>query len=284
MNKKIIQNKTDTDNLIPMTSTLCNNCVFAQYKNDKQTGCIAGRLDHFTQANIPIGEMKYEDTGTTSFVIEGKVCVYYRNEEWVRETYPNKSVNDIQDIVKTQLNIPYHAIVFFRQTDTMEDLDLRLSELHNQKVKPKIVTVVDRSHTVENLSTKIMNLCKKHSFAYWRVQRVQAVDQIDTDVIDLVFDSTKNKPYMFYITFECKYPIPISMSEDIHKSLHDDMKSFSVLLPNTNNVGGAALKIAHQKHAGNSFGVSLEAKIRHYDDAPHLIKKVEEICTSLKMY
>ena len=89
---------------------------------------------------------------------------------------------------------------------------------------------------------------------------------------------------MFYICFECQYTIPPTVSQEIHISLHDDMKAFTVLTPNVNNVGGAALKVAHAKHAGNSFTIPLEAKIRHYDDAPHLIKKVEEICPSLRTF
>ena len=124
---------------------------------------------------------------------------------------------------------------------------------------------------------------REYSFAYWKVQRIQAVDQLDTDVIDLSYDNTKRLAYMFYITFECKYTIPLEMSADIHKSLHDDMKSFSILLPNSQNSGGGALKLAHEKHAGNSFSIPLADKIRHYDDAPHLIKKVEEICPSLRV-
>ena len=87
---------------------------------------------------------------------------------------------------------------------------------------------------------------------------------------------------MFYITFETRYPIPKSFSQELHISLHDEMKAFTVLLPNGQNVGGGALKAAHAKHAGNSFGIPLETKIIHYDDAPHLIQKVEEICPSLR--
>ena len=124
---------------------------------------------------------------------------------------------------------------------------------------------------------------QKYQFDFWRTQRIQATDQIDNDIIDLAYDNTKNTTnYMFYIVFECSISIPNEMSKDIHKSLHDDMKSFVVLLPNNQGVGKGALKVAHQKYTGNSFTIPLEDKIVHYDDAPHLIKKVEEICPSLQ--
>ena len=127
-----------------------------------------------------------------------------------------------------------------------------------------------------------MKVLAEYSFDHWRVQTIQATDQLDDDVIDLVYDNTKKKPYMFYMLFECKYKIPDQLSQEFHSSLHDDMKSFVILLPNNNNVGKTVLKIAHEKYAGNSFGIPLEDKIVHYDDASHLIKKVEEICPSLQ--
>ena len=86
---------------------------------------------------------------------------------------------------------------------------------------------------------------------------------------------------MFYMIFECKHTIPDVLSNELHRSLHDEMQSYVILLPNNNNVGKTVLKIAHEKYAGNSFGIPLEDKIVHYNDSPHLIKKVEQICPSL---
>ena len=277
MIKKI---SVDPTGVIHMSSTLCKNCIFADYDKEVQIGCKANRLEKFEQANIPILELN-EDNNESSLIVEGKVCVYYRNKEWMKSKYEDKSEADILDIVKKELRIPYHVLLFVRKEDTVDSLKLRLSELENQKIKPKIVTII-RLHTTHGSASDIMKLCQQNSFDHWRIQTIPTVDQIDTDIIDLAYDSTKSMQYMFYITLECSQPIPSAMSKDIHKSLHDDMKAFSVLLPNSNNVGRGALKAAHAKHAGNSFTILLEDKIKHYDDAPHLIKKVEEICPSLQ--
>jgi len=272
----------DENNLIPVSSTLCHNCIFADYDNNIQTGCKADRLNKFKKANITISEMVYEDT--TSYVIEEKVCVYYRNKSWASEHYKNIDNENLVETINKELRIPYHALLFLRQNDNIDDLSIRLAELEQQKIKPKMVTVIDRTHTPEPMTNQLLTIVSKYSFDYWRVQTIQAIDQIDTDVIDLVYDSTKKIPYMFYICFECQHTIPPTVSNDIHTSLHDDMKAFTVLMPNDNNVGKAVLKVAHEKHAGNSFTIPLEDKIRHYDDAPHLIKKVEEICPSLQTF
>ena len=270
-----------SEGLVPISSTFCMDCVFAQFNEKKtQIGCKANRIEKFKNANIPITEITDDDT--TAYIIEGKACVYYRNKDWATEYYKNISEENLLPTIQQELKIPYHAILFMRNNDTIDNVKARLLELEQQAVPPKIVTVVDRSHLAEPITKELLAIFSNYHFAYWRVQTIQAVDQVDTDIVDLVYDSTKKIPFMFYITFESHSPIPISFSQELHTSLHDDMKAFTVLIPNTQNIGGGALKIAHAKHAGNSFGIPLEAKIRHYDDAPHLIKKVEEICPSLQ--
>ena len=270
------------NNKISMSSTICANCTFAEYDKKTQTGCKANRLELFKKHNIPM--MVSEVEGHKTFIIEGKVCVYYRNETWAKEHYKTKDIDKILSLVKKELQIPYHAIVFFRENDSIEDVKNRLTELQNQTVKPKIVTLVDKcSFTTKSNTADLMKTLQEYDFAYWRVQTVQLAEQIDNDIIDLVYDSTKNNKYMFYVCFECSHQIPDSFSQEIHRSLQDEMKAFTVLLPNENNVGKTVLKIAHKKYGGNSFAIPLEEKIKHYDDATFLIKKVEEICPSLNL-
>ena len=272
-----------TEELQPtsISSTICLNCIFADYnKKNIQTGCKANRLELFENTGHEIKNVTIDDK--TCFVLEGKACVYYRNNVWSQSQYNTKNTKEIVKKVKQELKIPYHAILFFRQTDTLVSLKERLTELENQDIKPKMVSLIDRSHGVKSITGELMKIFQDYNFDYWRVQTIPAIDQLDNDIIDLAYDNTKKHQYMFYITLECGHKIPHSMSKDIHRSLHDEMKSFVVLLPNKNNVGKTVLKVAHQKYAGNSFGIQLEDKIVHYDDAPHLIKKVEEICPSLQ--
>ena len=268
------------NSVIPISSTLCHNCMFADYDNNIQTGCKADRLDKFKKANIAISKIVYEDV--TSYIIEEKVCVYYRNKSWASDHYKNIDDENLVATINKELRIPYHVLLFVRKNDNIDDVSIRLTELEQQKIKPKMVTIIDRTHTPEPITNQLLTIMRNHSFDYWRVQTIQAIDQLDTDVIDLIYDSTKKIPYMFYICFECQYTIPPTISKEIHTSLHDDMKAFTVLLPNSKGVGKGALKVAHAKHAGNSFSIPLEDKIQHYDDAPHLIKQVEEICPSLQ--
>ena len=43
------------------------------------------------------------------------------------------------------------------------------------------------------------------------------------------------------------------------------------------------LRIAQEKYSGNSFGIKIEDKIKFYEDDVHMIKRVEDLCPSLKI-
>ena len=166
MNKQLLSTDPN-DIIIPMSSTLCDSCIFAEYdSNNIQIGCKANRLDKFKEANIPL--VTIEQPNKTFYAIEGKLCVYYRNKDWFNLQHPNMSNADKLTQVKKELRIPYHAIVFLRQTDTIANLTERLQELEQQEIKPKIVTVVDRSHSIEALTPDLIRLLPTFKFDHWR--------------------------------------------------------------------------------------------------------------------
>ena len=68
---------------ISMASTACRNCFFADYDKNLQVGCKAERLEKFSQAGIKIIQLNKDSENKTSFIIDGKTCVYYRNQEWI---------------------------------------------------------------------------------------------------------------------------------------------------------------------------------------------------------
>lgn len=272
------------DNIeISATSTSCLHCAFATFNDKTQIGCMAEQLDKFRKNNIEVLEVFNED-GDEFFMIKDKICCYHRPKEMVEQVLDKTTHEEILQSIKKRLIISYQAIVFFRTEDSVEDLNDRLAELQSQKTKPNVVTIIDRSHSVDPREGRIIKLLNNdYSFNYWRVQTASAIDQEDNDLIDLCYDNTKTYKYFFYIAFEASKTIPLEFSEEMHESIQNKMMSFTILTPNKDGIGGGALKAAHAKYAGNSFGIPLEKKIRHYDDSVHLIKKVEELCPSLHM-
>ena len=272
------------EKLLPVlssTSTPCRDCVFAKYDGETQTGCLAGdRVDKFREAGVEVLEA-YDDE-KEFFIIKDKVCLYYRNVAR-HEDKDKKQKDELFSDIKSSLRIPYHTILFFRTKDELGELRDRLTELESQAVKPHLVTVIDRSHLPDKRSGDIMRMLHSDfSFNHWRVQEVSAIDQLDDDTVDICYDTTKKHKYFFYTIFETSEIIPATFSEEIHEAIHEKMHSFSYLSPNKSGIGKTVLKAAHEKYAGNSFGIELKDKINHYNDSVSLIKKVEDLCPSLK--
>ena len=288
-----------------VSTTSCRQCIFAQYNDDnEQVNCAAGRFEVFEENGVDL--MFVGDEEKKFFLVKDKACAYFRHQDQFAEIAKEQSVEEILDDVKASLKIPYHAIVFLRPArssasrdpahahhqvttsekqsqELLEQLKERLDELDRQDVKPAIVTVIDRTHSEIDLTPKIVGLFhNEYSFANWRTQRVQSVDQSDMGIIDVCYDNVKSKKYFFYTTFEVTKPISLSFSEEIHHSIQEKMQSF-VILEADEGHGKTVLKIAHAKYGGNSFDIDLKDKLVHYNDGVDLIRKVEELCPSLKV-
>ena len=272
--------KLDKDVPISATSTSCHGCIFALSEEDTQTGCMAGQIDKFKKSGVEVLEVFNVDDGEF-YLIKDKLCIYYRPHE-IKEAL-DVTAEELLKNIQAKLKIKYQVILFWRKEDTIEDLQKRVEELHNQAIKPEIVTVIDRSHSDVPREGEIIKLFNNnYSFNYWRIQRAAATDQSDIELIDICYDNTKRNKFFFYMIFESSHPIPATFSAEIHESIQDKMMAFVILQPNDKGIGGGALKAAHAKYAGNSFNVPLEGKIEHYGDSTHLIKKVEDLCPSLR--
>ena len=285
---------------VSLSTTSCRQCVFAEYDGNKQSGCSAGRLQVLHDNGV---EIILNGDGTKEFfLIKDKACPYFRHKDKYKDIKKDIGSEKLTELVKYSLKIPYHVMLFMRSRDSLEDLESRLSELYNQDIPPSLVTVIDRTHgayekeeTVEGKVTEVRYeredltpqivgfFHKKYRFGSWRTQRVAAVDIMDPETVDLAYDNTKDKKYFFYTIFEASQKIPEEFSSEIHYAIQEKSEAFVVLESgHLQEHGHTVLKIAHAKYAGNSFGVDLRDKIIHYDDAPHLIRNLEELCPSIK--
>ena len=297
------KNKSEPSNTpleVSAATTSCRQCVFAEYDGNKQTECSAGRLQVLHDNGVEI--ILNGDGIKEFFLIKDKACPYFRHKDKYESIKEDIGSEKLAEKVKDSLKIPYHAVLFMREADSLEDLETRLSELHAQEVPPNVVTVIDRTHGVyekeetvegrvtlvkyerEDPTRKIVGLFhKKYKFDTWRTQRVSAVDILDMSAVDVAYDNTKDAKYFFYTIFECSQSIPKTFSSEIHHSIQEKSEAFVVLENgHLQEHGHSVLKIAHAKYGGNSFNVDLRDKIIHYDDAPHLIRKVGELCPSIK--
>ena len=261
-------------------ATNCKDCYFADYKNNTQDGCSLNRLEKYKKAGIDIIEGKDDDK--EFYVVSEKFCVYYRTGEDIQKLNLNNR-EEASTYIESKLQAPYHLIVMCREDDTEADLEKCILSAINQKIKPKVFTIINKFN--QNIpSTTMMEMVRPHSFDYWRVQNATNEEfEWDRDLIDLSYDSTKKHKYLFYAVFETLQGVPPTFSEEIHDAMYEDMQAFSCLVPNTNNNGLVVLSIAQEKYSGSSFGIKIEEKIKFYKDDIHTIHNVENLCPSLKI-
>lgn len=261
-------------------ATNCKECYFADYENDTQVGCSLNRLEKYKNAGIEIAEGKDDDK--EFYIVADKFCVYYRTTEDIKKLNINNR-EEAATYIESKLQAPYHMIVMCREDDSQEDLEKCILSAANQKIKPKVFTVINKFN--QNIpSATMMEMVRPHSFEYWRIQNATNIDfEWDRDLIDLSYDSTKKHKYLFYAVFETLQGVPPNFSEEIHDAMYEDMQSFSCVVPNVNGNGLIVLSIAQEKYSGSSFGIKIEDKIKFYKDDVHTIHKAEDLCPSLKI-
>ena len=275
------EKKQNSQAEVSVASTSCRQCVFCNYEDDEQVGCHANRLQVFSDNDIPI--LQIEDDEKKYFLIEDKACPYFRHVDIYAGLLEKMSMSELKVEVASSLRMPYQAMIFLRDADSLDMLKERLDELDGQYAKPTIVTIIDRSHSEVDLSPQIVGLFHRiYDFKDWRTQRVQAVDASDLSTVDICYDNTKKLKSFFYTTFEASQAIPALFSKELHDSVIEDMQAFTVLNGIDEHHGRTVLCAAHAKYGGNSFDVDLRAKLVHYNDSIDLIKSVEELCPSFK--
>ena len=117
-------------------------------------------------------------------------------------------------------------------------------------------------------------------YGVWLTQLI-ALDGIEVIDVSAAIVTTVVPQTMFPLTSLCERYFsctPFTVE-------NGDAVGIDVAVANPDEVGPDRLVnavAAHAKYSGNSFGIPLEEKIKHYDDSVHLIKKAEELCPSLQ--
>lgn len=259
--------------------TACRYCVFARYENDKQVGCDLDKLSLYEQAGIEINTVY--DAEKEFKIVNGRFCLFYRNEE-VMKGVP-KSL--YKETVTNQVSIPYHAIIFVEENTTLNDIKNTIKKLLGMK-KPRMITVVNKQYPfyAEDPNkyikpTQILSLLEDLVNIRYSLRNIYDKDMSDRDIIDLVYDGTKQLNIHSYITFRAGFDIPQNFIESFEECIFTKMQTVCFVKPYDDLNGMIVATIAHRKHAGNSFGINLESKIKEFEDNPEkLIFNISDIC------
>ena len=129
----------------------------------------------------------------------------------------------------------------------------------------------------------MLELLSSFNFHQFSLKNVYDAELDDRSLIDLAFDSSKDKPYPFYICFSVEFDIPENFSKELNDAVLIKMMQIGVGKPIDGINGLIVSKITHKKHSGNAFLINLEDKVLEFeDDAEKFIYEASDICPSLK--
>lgn len=203
--------------------TRCNDCIFAQYTDGKQTGCDVGRLSAFQALSPDLVEW---NESTQSFVIQ-RMCNMKRLQKWA-----SRQTGDKAEIAKGEIAITVDMIVIVDNTPKYKEAAAAtcrsLKAIACQSMKPASVIIITSNKDVDdnmkefwemvvetlkdkNIKYRLVRLMSfdrsvgymidqglsKCSAQYYAV--VSAGQQIATDVIERVNNMINEKMYRFLL-------------------------------------------------------------------------------------
>ncbi len=247
--------------------TACKNCIFAQYRDNTQYGCKVGRIEQY-RAIDPNIILEAFDEEKEFYVINNRICLYYRNKEWLKRL---DDVSQCESIIRKAMQIKCHFIITYDKDQLIGKLVNTLISIQKQKIQPTIITVINRN--LDRVPNSTIQKILKDYFPHidlWKVHGAINLDLSDLTYIDMVCDATKNNAYSFYITVPAGILLNTILMQELDEAINDDLQTFHMIQGEHTTI---VPKQIHHINNGNAFNIPLKDKLD-----PSQVKSIEEIC------
>tara|TARA_R110000824_G_scaffold379455_1_gene571439 strand:- start:2391 stop:3200 length:810 start_codon:yes stop_codon:yes gene_type:complete len=203
--------------------THCKGCVFAEYRNKKQTGCKLNRVELLN----PEKTGKTEN-GKFEFIFD-RFCNTYRPKEWKKVLSKEEKKNLRQTVLREVF--PRLGMFIFldpSSTNAMEDLEYTIKQIKGQtRGAPRYVVVINPSVEYnEEIQTLLATEFDFEETEYHIV--LSLVGQMDLFLIGEAFRHAKNG-WIFVTT--SGEDIPENLFEKIDDRMNVDMKRLVLVKP-----------------------------------------------------
>lgn len=143
-----------------MNHTPCKDCIFAIYEGNTQILCEKGLIPKYRNLGYNIVEVYDDDKDF--YVIEGRKCIYFRNNKWLDFKYntDEEYYEGINKKISSELQLKYTAIVYIDAEKTFEDAKKTLSSIFNSDILPENIVLV-----YQNNSQQLSNKTKLPAFS-----------------------------------------------------------------------------------------------------------------------
>lgn len=160
-------------------STSCQNCIFAIYENNKQSGCVYNVPEMFEAAGATSERVTDSDK---EFLVINRVCMYRRHEQ---------PEIDVKKAILPKLNI----VIIHKDGASQEGLISTLSSINAVEQASDSIKKIIVCHEDTNFK-KIIGVCKKNSIIPTDI--VMMIDKLDTDAM---YDESFKRALNGYVLF-----------------------------------------------------------------------------------
>jgi hypothetical protein len=258
--------------------TVCQTCIFATYEDPTddalQTGCLAGRLDKFKETGVEL--IEYEDEhGHKFFGIPNRLCVYYRNKNWL-DRQPEE--DDKVAIVRDEITLRMEAIIYINSKSNFQDMGLTVDSLSRGKIKPTTITFCDHKNIKPSTFRKwVEGRCNKMG---WRAEHIREPKSDFLRCVDICMKRVKTQ---FVSVFSAGFKVPEDFISSLDIALNDDMERFLYLEPIDGKNGMVVQRVVSKNYRGNAVNPLLE-KLREESleqECPEMVRKITELVPSM---
>ncbi len=218
-------------------NTNCNDCLFAQFTGNKQTGCKQNRLS------------KYIEQGLTTKIVEDDKSYYHINTICNAFCQDEKLVNMIPKIIRVQCDL---IVSSYEQVfDPTQDIINTIKSAVSNKEKPNKIFIVVKNNIIKfrSLMSELKSICGDIPF-----NLIQSLDNTYEKSIDYAVNSVKSTYYTVLEAGDKPYPDFINR---LNIALNTDLKRF-VMVEGDHDVYSTKL---HKLFHGND-NMPLRQKIK----------------------
>lgn len=231
--------------------TRCNDCIFAQFTDGKQTGCEAGRLEQFQKTP----DLVEWNEPTESFVIN-RVCNMKRLEKWSQ-----RQTGDKIQAALAEINIGLDFILIVSNSVPYKEAAAgtckTLKSLANQTSVPVSIIIVNSNPEVDKNMKEFWEMIVETLAANtedrrikYRLVRLAAFNKKLGDMID---EGLSKCNAQFYSVVSSGHAIALDTVERLNDMINHQMKRFLIIEPThlTANYPTIIHRVMHDMVAGN---------------------------------
>lgn len=198
--------------------THCNDCVFAQWDEQKQIGCRLNRLEKFAERGANVENVTVEDM---QYKRIDRICLGLRGKEWV-EIYKHR---DLIDQVKREFALWADVIIPFCEGDNLDYLAKTIESLTGQTKQPCCIHVPNNQKNIR-MSAVVKTVRELSGVVPWKTTYIKDVPIAIEKCIDEVYPAVTGS---LYIVAPCGYEFPRNFINSIDIHVNQELYAFSLL-------------------------------------------------------